>query len=205
LKWARSQTTVTSSTRWLDFGAGSSGLVRYLRTHGVDAAIGYEPSTDAPRVEGAASIPLDRDSLADLRGAFDVVTAIEVIEHVERPVDELRLIAELLAPRGVLLLTTTNARPYVDKLASWRYIIPEIHISFFTPETLSTAMEMAGLTAERPGFVDGWTDIIRYKALKNAGIRHTSLIERVLPWPLLSRLIDKRFGLAAQPVGRRNS
>lgn len=40
--------------------------------------------------------------------SFDLVTAIEVIEHVESPIGSLRNIGRLLAPRGVAVITTPN-------------------------------------------------------------------------------------------------
>ena len=39
---------------------------------------------------------------------FDLVTAIEVIEHVESPIGFVRNIGRLLSPRGVAVLTTPN-------------------------------------------------------------------------------------------------
>jgi SAM-dependent methyltransferase len=40
--------------------------------------------------------------------SFDLVTAIEVIEHVESPIGFLRNIGRLLAPRGIAVITTPN-------------------------------------------------------------------------------------------------
>jgi 2-polyprenyl-3-methyl-5-hydroxy-6-metoxy-1,4-benzoquinol methylase len=41
-------------------------------------------------------------------GAFDFVTAVEVIEHLESPIAFLRHIRSLLKPDGVALITTPN-------------------------------------------------------------------------------------------------
>src|SRR5260370_3419301 len=40
--------------------------------------------------------------------SFDLVFAVEVIEHVESPINFLRNIAQLLAPEGVAIITTPN-------------------------------------------------------------------------------------------------
>ena len=41
-------------------------------------------------------------------GNFDLVTAIEVIEHVENPIGFLRNIGNMLVPGGIAVLTTPN-------------------------------------------------------------------------------------------------
>jgi SAM-dependent methyltransferase len=61
----------------------------------------------------------------------------------------------------------------------------------------------AGLEAEPGGFGPGWTDIIRFKALKNLRRRTVSALERAVPWPLAARVLDRRLGVSAHPVGRK--
>jgi SAM-dependent methyltransferase len=201
LRWSRAITEVTPATRWLDYGTGSGGLVNYVRRHGVPEAFGYDQSEASPKVAGHGATVLDDASLEGCKGSFNVVSCIEVIEHTPEPVELLRRIRQMLAPGGVLLVTTTNAQPYLAKLDSWRYITPEIHVSFFTPEVLATAMKAAGFDPRFPGYVDGWTDIIRYKVLKNVRRQNVSPFDALLAWPVSSRIIDRRLHLSAQPVG----
>jgi SAM-dependent methyltransferase len=188
---------VSSGTRWLDFGCGNGGLVRYCREKQV-SAVGFEEGAiaDTARAAGIPIVP--RASLDDQ--SFDVITAIEVLEHVEQPVDVLRDIRRLLKPDGVFFLTTGNAAPYRNRLPAWSYVTPEIHISFFEPETMQRALTLAGFRTEFRGFVPGFTDIIRFKILKNLKIRTRSAWESMLPWPLLSRVADARYQVSAHPV-----
>ncbi len=46
--------------------------------------------------------------LSSASASFDLVFAVEVIEHVESPINFLRNIAQLLAPEGVAIITTPN-------------------------------------------------------------------------------------------------
>lgn len=201
-KWASALTQVDSSTRWLDYGCGAGGLVDYLRSNGIAGTFGFERSSHIPVIAGQEIPVLTPSELALQYATFDVVTAIEVIEHVVDPVAELKELHKLLRPGGLLLITTGNSAPYRRHLATWRYVIPEIHVSFFEPMTLEIAMELAGFTPDFPGYTDGWTDIIRYKILKTLGRRTSSAVEELVPWPLVSRLVDRRFALSRQPVGR---
>jgi SAM-dependent methyltransferase len=190
-----------AETSWLDFGCGAGGLVRFLRGTGVPGAVGYEPGWAAAWLRDR-SIPVlsDRD-LDQSTGRFDVVTAIEVIEHVLDPVGLLTRIRAVMRPGGLLFLTTGNAAPYRDRLTSWRYVTPDVHISFFEPETLGRALRAAGFEPGFPGFGPGWADIIRYKTLKSLRRQRRTRIQALVPWSVVAPLIDRRLRLSAQPVG----
>jgi SAM-dependent methyltransferase len=193
--------TVGARTSWLDFGCGAGGLVQYLRGAGIPGAVGFEPGWAASWLS-QQSIPVvtDRD-LDQSAGRFDVVTAIEVIEHAVDPVAELKRIRAVLRPGGLLFLTTGNAAPFRDRLTSWRYVTPDVHISFFEPETLAGALRTAGFEPGFPGFGPGWADIIRFKTLKSLRRHQRSRLEALVPWSFASRAIDRRLALSAQPVG----
>ena len=83
----------------------------------------------------------------------------------------------------------------------WRYLIPEIHVSFFEPETLAYALARAGFHPEFKGFLPGFANIIRFKVLKNLHIRRPSMVEQLLPWNVLSRIVDFRCKITAHPIG----
>jgi SAM-dependent methyltransferase len=146
---------------------------------------------------------LHRDELAQRRGAFDVVTAIEVLEHALDPVAELREIADLLAPSGVLFLTTGNAAPFRSRLLKWQYVQPDVHVGYFEPETLARALSTAGLEPEHAGYVPGFTELIRAKVLRTLGVGRRNVAERLVPWSLVSRVANRRYGVSAHPLGRK--
>jgi len=77
--------------RALDLGAGSGAFATRLQSAGCDV------------------MAVDRDFSRQIRGGpFDLVTAIEVFEHMESPIGFLRNVRELLAPGAVAVLTTPN-------------------------------------------------------------------------------------------------
>jgi SAM-dependent methyltransferase len=190
-----------SGRRWIDFGCGNGGLVRYLREHeGVDA-VGYEEGAIATRA-ASMGIPISgRAALSGWSGTADVVTAIEVLEHTYDPVAELRTMRTLLRPGGLLFVTTGNALAHLRRLDKWRYVIPEIHISFFEPRTLARAMVEASFRAEARPLGPGFDDILTFKVLKNLKVRHRSALTEALPRRLIGTIADRRERLSEHPVG----
>jgi SAM-dependent methyltransferase len=189
------------SVEWLDFGCGYGGLVRAGRQAGVRIH-GYDEGWICGRAREEGIPVLDAEDLEGLKGTMDVVTAIEVLEHVLDPVAVLRQIRDLLKPGGILFLTTGNAKPHRNNLPSWSYVIPEIHLGYFEPETMAEAMRRSGFEPKFPGFLPGFTDIIHVKVLRFFGRCYSSAWERLVPWPLVTRVVDRRFQVTAHPVGR---
>jgi 2-polyprenyl-3-methyl-5-hydroxy-6-metoxy-1,4-benzoquinol methylase len=112
---------VRRGAKAVDLGCGSGAFVQRLLTYGCDAmGVDYiPPAVEADeiarhqRFEASApfvSLDFNRADAADIlgRGQFDVVTAIEVIEHLENPTAFLRTVAGLLKPTGVAVVTTPN-------------------------------------------------------------------------------------------------
>jgi SAM-dependent methyltransferase len=187
--------------RWVDFGCGNGGLVRYLREHISVDAVGFEEGAMAARAVEAGIPVHDRAALTGWAGSADVVTAIEVIEHTVDPVSELRAMRRLLRPGGVLFLTTGNARAHAGRLEKWRYVVPEIHISFFEPRTLARAMTAAGFEPEHRRLGPGFDDILAFKVFKNLRICRRSALTDAVPRRALAMLADRMERLSEHPVG----
>jgi SAM-dependent methyltransferase len=187
--------------RWLDYGCGNGGLVRFVRQSGGIEIFGFDEGWIANRA-CQSGIPLvDRGVLKAAEGSFDVVTAIEVMEHVLDPLETLHKIRKLLKPGGLFFCTTGNARKHRDHLLGWHYIIPEIHVSFFEPATLEKALNRAGFRAEYRGFVGGHTEIIQCRTLKNLRVRSRAAWQSLLPWHAMAPIIDFYVGFTHHPIG----
>jgi SAM-dependent methyltransferase len=185
---------------WLDFGCGNGGLVRHLRDRKRVDATGFEEGSIAAEARALGIPIIERDELAGREGSFDVITAIEVLEHTADPMAELSQIRRLLKPGGLLFLTTGNAEPYAKNLTKWKYVIPEIHISFFEPRTLETAMRAAGLRPERRELGPGFDDILKFKVLKNLKRERRSRATDLIPGRLV-RPADRFTRISDHPIG----
>jgi SAM-dependent methyltransferase len=192
---------VSGETRWLDFGCGTGGLIRYCRGQSDCRPVGYEDGEARSLLRDYGIPTIEPEELDASQQSFDVVTAIEVLEHLTNPLAALERIRRLLRPGGLLFYTTGNAQPFRDRLLEWRYVIPEIHVSFFEPETLVIALEKTGFRPQLAGFLPGYEDIVRFKVLKNLRFSRRSLPERTVPWRLVSRIVERRYRAMAHPIG----
>jgi 2-polyprenyl-3-methyl-5-hydroxy-6-metoxy-1,4-benzoquinol methylase len=134
----------------LDAGCGPGFFVRAAHEAGYDAA-GVEVSqfaVDFARGELGLNLRQGQVCKEDLpAGPFDVITLWDVIEHLPDPAQAIADLAAALAPNGLLLLSTGDVDSIVAKLsgARWHlFTLPE-HLWFFTPASLRTLMERAGL------------------------------------------------------------
>lgn len=192
----------SSSREWLDYGCGNGGLVRYVNNRELANCVGYEEGYIAGESRKLGIPILGSNELPNMRNHFDLVTAIEVIEHVSDPMGFLRDARRLLKKGGKLFLTTGNARPFRGKVHGWSYAsVPEVHVSFFEPSTLSLAMKKAGFEPVDGRFMPGFSEVIKFKVLKNLGLKKRSLFFNMLPWFFLSRVVDLRFGVSSHPIG----
>lgn len=133
--------------RLLDVGAGSGILVEEARAMGFDA-VGVEPSRDLQDKASKLGLPVYHGVLPhpELEGPFDVITIIDVIEHVPNPVEILQLAKQLLAPDGILVVITPDRSSMVARMMQrrwWHYRVA--HIGYFDPATLTRALEEAGM------------------------------------------------------------
>jgi SAM-dependent methyltransferase len=176
-------------------------MVRHLRKQGFVNVFGFDQGWIAGHSRKLGVPVLTDQELAARTGQFDVVTMLEVIEHVLDPLVVLQHARRLLKPNGILYLTTGNAQPYRDRLLAWRYVIPEIHVSFFEPCTLEAALTRAGFRPEYHVRPRGYVDMIRFKTLKNIGVHKRGLLERAVPWNLVSYLADRKYQVTYHPFG----
>ena len=136
----------TSGRRLLDVGCGLGYSLLEATARGWDAR-GLDPL--------APEDPSRRPGRTILRGAletfetekpFDLVSMIDVIEHVRDPVATIKHAAELMAPGGALLLATNDISSLGARVLGPRWThLHRAHLWFFTPDTLSAAVKAAGL------------------------------------------------------------
>jgi SAM-dependent methyltransferase len=109
-----------SGGRALDLGAGSGALAERLQAAGfrvtaADAVNYFELESDFVLLDFNQP-----DFDQRFTPGFDVITSVEVIEHLENPFAFLRGIARLLSPSGVAIVTTPNVDNAAGRLKFFR-------------------------------------------------------------------------------------
>lgn len=156
--------------RLLDIGCGG-GLISEPMARlgasvvGADAAARNIPVAQIHAGEQGLDIDYRHSTAEALAAAgevFDVVLAMEIVEHVADPQGFVTTCHDLLRPGGVLIASTLNrnGKSFMAAIvgAEWvmRWLPKGTHdwAKFITPDELSALMRRAGLTpADQKGFV----------------------------------------------------
>jgi 2-polyprenyl-3-methyl-5-hydroxy-6-metoxy-1,4-benzoquinol methylase len=134
--------------RHLDAGCGHGAIVHELLDRGWDAH-GFDASAwmvaAAHRHAPALADRFAEGQLPDVpfEGRFELVTCLEVLEHIADPLPSLVALADRLVPGGRLIASTPNLRP----LMPWRDTVAAdpTHVSVHEPAWWRGALEHAGL------------------------------------------------------------
>ena len=132
--------------RYLEIGVGQGLLYRHFAAAGWSTA-GVDPG------DWAASLPGMVRSIDDIDVGrrFDLIAAMDVLEHVRDPVAMVRRLRELAAPGARLFMAFPNRaslRARVGK-GRWRMVRPLGHLHFFSPRSARLMLKEAGWDVEQ--------------------------------------------------------
>ena len=167
------------SPRILEIGAGTGGNLAMLSRFGTVRAVemdDYARSIARKRTE--ERIDIRQGHLPDgipFKEEFDLVCLFDVLEHVERDLDSLRAMREIVSPSGYMLLTVPAY--------SWLWSAHDERLHHFRRYTAAALRKLA-LEA-------GWT------------VRRITYFNTLLfPFAAVARVVDKMFP-GRQPSGTR--
>jgi len=150
----------------LDIGCGSGNFLRCMKEVGF-SVFGIEPSESGSqfaREEHAIEIyhGMIEDYFAAHRGRkFDVITLLNVLEHLTNPAQTLLQLRQILSADGVLAIVVPDAR-FHDLIGRLRHLVgfsdaywleqsflvgfwPPNHLCSFQPRTITSLLQRCGL------------------------------------------------------------
>jgi SAM-dependent methyltransferase len=128
----------------LDLGCGDGAWLHKLRVAGFSNLVGIDRDVESFTAnESARFIHTDLDSEVLQQINASLITAIEVVEHVQNPTNLLRFASSCLAPGGWLIVTTPNI--YSLRARSW--FLFHSHLMYFDQDCNSEHLHPFALGA----------------------------------------------------------
>ena len=138
----------------LDIGCGYCQSLLYFRERGLQVH-GIEPSKEGAEYGIARNIPVVQCGIetmpVDLGRRFEIVTLLNVLEHLRDPGAALLQIRErYVAPGGVLVMDVPNefndfqtTANVMHRLGEW-WVFPPVHLNYFSPSSLKQLLAGCG-------------------------------------------------------------
>jgi 2-polyprenyl-3-methyl-5-hydroxy-6-metoxy-1,4-benzoquinol methylase len=146
------------SKRLLDVGCAEGTFIKRMTELGFEVYgcdIAEEPIRFAREVYGLENVIASQvEELPEDWKDFDVITAFEVLEHTENPLDFLKCLYNLLKTGGYLLLSVPHYESLhkIPDIARADY--PPLHLTRWHPKALKIALEKVGFQKEEIFFFD---------------------------------------------------
>jgi SAM-dependent methyltransferase len=188
--------------RVLEVGCGAGATMRWLREHrDIEYAAGIELTSEA--AESARGpfdtlITGDIETMTSLPEGFDLILALDVLEHLVDPWSVVARLRGALKPGGVMIVSLPHVGHFSVSLplllrGEWTYreegLLDRTHLRFFTQRTAIELLTGAGLVVDMIRTVrvgpDLRSPLKRWYALK------------LLSWILPARLLDWQFLIRA--------
>lgn len=186
----------------LDVGCSFGGFVQAATRAGFTAT-GVDLSDYAVSEGRRRGRNLIHGDLTDVRGRYDVITAIEVLEHLPDPAETASRLFELLRPGGLVVLQTANflGRQAINAGADYHYYLPG-HLFYYSTYNLRLLLERHGF--QRVQFYRGVDFGLLPKLLKMRGnFKTLTDYRRMIPtalYHLKSRIAFGDFALTSSMV-----
>ena len=184
----------TGNTSVLDIGCGAGLMLNELQqfghTCGMDSA---ETAIELCReiFNGDVRLGYQPDQIPYPRAAFQLVTALDVIEHIDDDIESLKAIHGMLAPGGMAVITV----PAYMFLWSEFDEINE-HRRRYTRGELGRKIRTAGFKIEMISYFNTLLFPVAWAVrMRNRWLNRSGAAELQLPGQLINSLLTRLFGL----------
>lgn len=189
LGWIESQVPLAGK-RALDVGCGGGILADAMARQGANV-LGIDLATRALRVAqlhaleaGTPNVQYREVSVEALAteqpGSFDVVTCMEMLEHVPDPGSVVRACADLVKPGGWVFFSTLNRNPksFLFAIVGAEYVLNLLprgtheYLKFIRPSELASFCRAAGLEWVETKGLDYNPLLRRYRLSRDASVNY---------------------------------
>lgn len=168
----------------LDVGSSSGHFLFSIQKY-VKECIGIEPErNDAKFANEKLGIKTYNQPLAEVNlpeGYFDLISSLEVLEHIADPLSFLKILSKYLKTDGILYLELPNFNESlrtvfnVPRYEDFDYKEP--HLFYYTKDTLALLLKKAGFkglikVAARPNIINQLNWLLRQKPQANATLAY---------------------------------
>jgi len=170
---------IDSVSSYLELGPGDFSLFRHFSSRGWDC-YAVEP--------GSWSHKSDRifTSVSELPREihFDVIVALDVLEHLSDPLSQMGAMADLLTTSGRMYLSSPNVRSVRARLngLNWRMVSPIGHLHYFSPMSIQLMLSRSNLKPVSIGTYDLLTPAPQRLRQSLRSLRHLDL--KGSAWPI---------------------
>ncbi len=151
--------------RLLDIGCAYGYFVELAIAAGYDA-YGIDPSSHATtRAKQRLNGRIQEGTIGSVKFPpdthFDIITMLDVVEHLADPRTDLRHVSRLLTDDGRVLIATGDTESRTAKLLGrrWTFYIPPQHLFFFNRKNFTTLLLESGLEPVRWFRVGKWLSL----------------------------------------------
>jgi SAM-dependent methyltransferase len=173
---------------YLDIGSANLKLLLEIKALGWQVTV-VEPSPHAEQFQKALNIKVLKLLLenCNFEKKYNVISAIDVLEHVHSPINFLKKVQDILIYDGFALLRFPNCRSLKCRLErdKWDMIRPLGHLHYFSPLSFRYACQACNLKIDR--LVSN--DFSHYRSLSIYGIPLRGLRFLTIFESLLDRLL----------------
>ena len=152
LKWVEKYTDPNKKIKIsVDYGAGTGwmSLEMSKRNYGdiIATDISYDTIKHISEINPKISL-IDIENFYNANLNFDFLTCIDVLEHLNNPVDVLKKIFHKANKGGVIFISVPNFKSYFSRihLGNHPYFSYPHHLNYFTKKSLSHAVKLSGFS-----------------------------------------------------------
>lgn len=186
--------------RLLDVGCSSGALLRVARDMGFEVQ-GVEPAEAPAKTAKSAGFSVYIGKLEEAgfpSEQVDIVTLLEVIEHIKEPIPLFLEIQRILRPGGLCLIGTGNTDSWTAKILKerWEYFDMRMHgghICFYNPKSIRRLASITGFDVTE--IKTKRVNLAERKDVSKLTYQWMKLGRELLAWP--ARLLGKGHDMVA--------